>query len=346
MDIDYYEHVLAIMLGKLLILLLCFIHISDNLKLPICCPLGQQLADANSGFFGPSQFHCKPELSTTNTLETIFGFNIFYTNSSEIPKCDNPLLVDLGDKDTREISTKSCVAKYLNQVQAIYCPDHTQKKFSEVNIVQKCCPYDKVYDYLSKRCVKSNDLNTVDKFSKYFQDPTVFEYFNNLECPADKVIVEYYSEFNDFTFRQNDLFLSNSVYGYHNMKFGRGSYCVENVVLNSSEIVDDKKIVDHLYADNGNYSLLSSLPGEMFVVRSCNEPSVCDSIPCIRRCCGDNEEYVVANSTRQCVPSEKDLNVLFHSYEQSGTFEGVIPKGWLVFSILVGVEFHNLSRLY
>lgn len=320
------------MVGKtliplLLLLQLCFIHIGHSLKLPICCPLGYQLVDTNSGYFGPSKFQCKREPSNTSALETVFGFNIFYTNSSEIPKCDNPLLVNLGDKDTREISTKSCVAKYLNQIQAVYCPDSSQKAFSEVNIVQKCCPYDKVYDYLSKRCIKSSDLNTVDKFSKYFQSPTVFEYFNNLECAPDKVIVEYYSEFNDFTFRENDLFLSNSLYGYQNMKFSRGSYCVENVILNKSAIVDDKKIVDHLYADNGNYSLLSSLPSNMFVVRSCNNPSVCGSIPCIRRCCGDNEEYVVANHTRQCVPSDMDLNVLFHSYEQSGTFEGVIPKG-------------------
>lgn len=326
------------MLGKLLIPLVCLTQICQSLKLPICCPLGQQLADANSGYFGPSKFHCKPNAST---LETIYGFDIFYPNSSAIPKCDNPLLVNLADKDTREISTKSCVAKYLNEVQAVYCPDHAQKKFSEVNIVQKCCPYDKVYDYLSKRCVKSIYLNTVDKFSRYFQNPTVFEYLNNLECAADQVIVEYYSEFNEFTFRENDLFLSNSLYGYHNVKFGRGSYCVENVVLNSSGIVDDKKMVDHLYADNQNYSLLSSLPSEMFMVRSCNDPSVCSSIPCIRRCCGDNEEYVVANNTRQCVPSNNDLNVLFHSYEQSGTFEGVIPKGW--YFCLVSICFSCLG---
>lgn len=317
------------MLGNILIVC-AFVQIISAVKLPVCCPLGYQLVDRNKGSFGPSKFECELEKGpVTPQVEEIYGFNIYYSNKSEIPKCDHPLLlVNLADLDTNKLSPKSCVTKYMGQFQAVDCPSGSQYQFSEVNIVKKCCPFGKVYDYLKKRCVESDDLNTKDRFSKYFQSPTIFEYFNNLECPADKVIVEYYSEFNNFTFRGNEFYLSNDVYKFKNVRFERGTFCVENVILNQSNIVNDKKIVDHSYVDSDNVSLLSELPSEMFVVRSCNDPKVCEDIPCIRRCCGDNEEYVVANNSRQCVPSEMDLNVMFHSFmKQSGSFESVIPKG-------------------
>ncbi|XP_055388156.1 G-protein coupled receptor Mth [Condylostylus longicornis] len=53
------------------------------------------------------------------------------------------------------------------------------------------------------------------------------------------------------------------------------------------------------------------------MVRTCNRPSICMGIPCVRRCCQRNEKRVKINGTRICVPdsSHIDIQYKFHDID-------------------------------
>lgn len=52
-------------------------------------------------------------------------------------------------------------------------------------------------------------------------------------------------------------------------------------------------------------------------MRVCRPMSVCDEIPCIRKCCAFNEMLAKIENKTTCIPYEKDLNITFHDVTSS-----------------------------
>lgn len=77
-----------------------------------------------------------------------------------------------------------------------------------------------------------------------------------------------------------------------------------------------KFCVDSITSQNNFYS--GDLSSLTWIVRVCRPVSVCDEIPCIRKCCAFNEMLAKIENNTICIPYEKDLNITFHDVTSSG----------------------------
>uniref|UniRef100_A0A1A9WBV7 G-protein coupled receptors family 2 profile 2 domain-containing protein n=1 Tax=Glossina brevipalpis TaxID=37001 RepID=A0A1A9WBV7_9MUSC len=277
--------------------------------IPLCCPNSWLLAKVWRGLFRSPKYNCvAPPTNRYDLIDNekaifegthpVYGYGIYsvnqtFANSSILP-CDHQTLIKLTGHENVQISPHSCVIGLDEYIAVISCPLRDNEVLQSLNFIHKCCPIGYVYDVSEQKCT----VNGTDDYQVYKAFFPNFAIFNSasLDCPTDKVLVEYKVNKRQSSFVDDQFILLHS----EKRKFYYSEYCLE-AITNRSTIISNREM--------------------QFLVRVCADIDICDRIPCIRRCCRDDEIFTRGNATSYCKKDTGDI--AYHSFESlniSGNF--------------------------
>lgn len=181
------------------------------------------------------------------------------------------------------VEMNGCVDKDLNnQFVAVSC---SPSPVSGVHLLSKCCPSGQSYDYGERNCIRNPDSPL--HFNRLLGNAAVVFQNKVPDCSEDEVFVEYFSKYHWIRFEGMNLEVNGNL-------LPRTKFCIEDLVnIDPGEASGDEK---------------------HFIVRSCRERSICNEVPCIRRCCKTDQFLKKGKGAKSCLPhpSNKNLNPTFH----------------------------------
>ncbi|KAL9925817.1 G-protein coupled receptor Mth2 [Glossina fuscipes] len=282
---------------------------------PLCCPTSWLLAKVNRGIFRLPNYKCVPppidrfelidnEIAIFEDTHAIHGYGIYDVNqtlsNSSVLSCDHQTLIKLTGNENVQIPSHSCVIGLGKHIAVISCPLHDNDILQPLNFIHKCCPIGYVYEVSQQKCIVNEDDN-YHVYKGYFPN---FAIFNSapLDCSTNKVLVEYKVNKLQSSFADDQFILLQP----EKRKFYYSDYCLEAIMDQSN--IQQKSNVS-----------LEITSGEMqpFLVRVCDNTAICDRIPCIRRCCQDDEIFTRGNATSYCKKDTGDIS--YHSFESLNT---------------------------
>lgn len=284
----------------------------DLTTVPLCCSSADwKLARITSDLQESAKYVCVPQLFIANSTQLpsgqkeeilifensspVYGLGIRHgedhvTNSST-PECSSPVFNKFARNRNVEIAADACVMAVRDELVTVSCPREDQQ-WRTISFAQKCCPHNFIYDAGQRKCVQSPDPVNFQLYQPFFKTAVVFN-DNTIDCPRDKVLVEYKLTQFKFSLSNGRIYLRAL-----NKIFESSQYCVE-AIENAPYVIDQE-----------------------FLVRTCDDiASTCHRMPCIRRCCNDGEMFTKGNATSYCKRDESDTT--FHSFESldiSGNF--------------------------
>lgn len=156
------------------------------------------------------------------------------------------------------IELNGCIDTDKNgQYVAVSCSQDVDS-ITGVHLMDKCCPVGQSYDYSHRYCIK--DANSHLRFEHVFGQTAVVLKNNVPNCSKDEVFVEYFST-------------------VHSIKFDG-----KNMSVNGNTLLPDKFCIEDLI---NTYSV--GINESHIIIRSCRPRSICEQIPCMRRCCKADE---------------------------------------------------------
>lgn len=255
-------------------------------QLDKCCPNGQSLSVARQPN-GTIFYDCVPAVG-----QTLFGYNIRHSDDdeSQIPRCDNLIANDFSTENS-VIATNGCLDTTADDtVSSLKCP-HQQN--IDVHLVYKCCAADYSYDFNERMCVpNANDLNS---FARVFGESVVVFRTQIPRCNDDEVFVEYHTTTHDIWFSRSSIIVTSKYRESETLP--SHTFCIEGTVNHTMNDIENPD-ASHV------------------IVRSCRPRTICERIPCVRRCCENDQMMVRDKVTRRgvCVAHamQKNLHPIFH----------------------------------
>lgn len=305
--------------------LICMLYASDIQKVagvsdlkvwvPLCCPTSWLLAKVNRGIFRLPNYKCVPppinrydlidnEIAIFEDTHPVYGYGIRGVSqtlsNSSVLSCDHQTLVKLTGDENVQIPSHSCVIGLGKYIAVISCPLHDNDILQPLNFIHKCCPIGYVYEVSQQKCIVDENDN-YHVYKVYFPN---FAIFNSapLDCSTNKVLVEYKVNKRQSSFADDQFILLQP----EKRKFYYSDYCLE-AIMDQSNIQQNSNVSSEIST------------GEMqpFLVRVCDDTDICDRIPCIRRCCQDDEIFTRGNATSYCKKDAGDIS--YHSFESLNT---------------------------
>lgn len=229
---------------------------------------------------------CCPEQAVLDTIHSCESpkkqitwdvYNIEYIEfSSLLLNCTKPRRTFV-DEFYSELN--GCIDKDQNgQYVSVSCAKYST---AGVHLMNKCCPTGQSYDQIGRACVQNPDVHS--HFKKLFGNTVVVFQNATPDCSEDEVFVEYFSTSHSIQFDGAKI----NVNGHSLLP---DKFCIEDLVnIESNEV------------SNGD---------RYFIVRSCRPRSLCEEIPCIRRCCkADQIMYPQPKGKRQCQYHPHKINL-------------------------------------
>lgn len=274
---------------------LCLLYVyavtASGAALKKCCPKGQTLS---LNRLNDRQIVCIPNEEGS---EPFHSYNLEIGEVAFQPSC--------LDWHSRRYSTFSnivnlsgCVDMVQGHLQSIQCvPSDLQN--IEVVRYQKCCAENYSYDLDQRRCVFVP--NEFSAFHNFLGNNTAVIFKSSVPiCQNDEVFVEYHSY-------------------HHNIWPIDGSIGVSHA--NRDELlVPTSFCIDSSWRSE-NAEQFSTKDTYSIIVRSCRPKSVCNHIPCMRRCCANDQmlERKPDRNRTECYdhPEQKNFVPLFYNMEFS-----------------------------
>lgn len=248
-----------------------------------CCPQNQRLSFEINKIADVSV----KDVCVTDERNKMFGFNIISSDSFTFPPCNNisTMAIELNGGS---FETNGCIEFMGDQLSSLFCPSAPK---IIVTLINKCCVEGQSYDFVERKCV--SDAFNLGRFRDTFDRKVIIFQTNVPQCDEDEAFVEYHSTVHDIRFNRNRLSISTET--EQNVFLSTNKFCIEAIV-------------------NHNYD-----KDKHVIVRSCRPRSVCDKIPCIRRCC-ENDQIMYRNKTAMrpaCKnhPENQNFLPIFHDIE-------------------------------
>lgn len=256
-------------------------------QLDKCCPNGQSL-EIKRQLNGTIYYDCVP-----NAGETLYGYNIRQSDESQIPGCDNLIASDFS-AEKHLIATNGCLDTVGDAVSSLKCPYHQNV---DVHLVYKCCGPGYSYDFNERFCVPNERY--LENFSRIFGEAVIVFKTQVPRCNDDEVFVEYHSTVHDIWFSRSSIAITPK---YRESELlPPHTYCIEGTVN---------------HAPTAGPNATEDPEGVHVIVRSCRPREICERVPCVRRCCENDQMMARDNVTRRgvCVPhaDNKNLQPIFH----------------------------------
>ena len=274
---------------KNLLSFLNIIQLINALNITKCCPHGETL---KFDYENRDEQNLSCMKSEENT--EVFHENFIYVQNATFPKCNN-LYVNYEHNPKSDfffmISRRSCIDYGANgKIYVINCDQIEQIKDTDlVYLVEmrKCCPYGQAYNFYERKCLKtdSNILkpNNFAALLDYYDGYIAVFSTGPPKCNSDQVLVEYEYESHNFTL-SDDKKLHLQINSKETLNYG--SFCF-----------------DALWADSVKW-----------IAKACQPLSICNRIPCVRKCCGPNEKFM--GHRKGCVAHDADMRPIFHDIIQ------------------------------
>lgn len=243
-----------------------------------CCGTGFNLKP-HTNDNGISYYDCIP-----SPVENIFGYNLKTNDDVNIPTCDSMEVV-VYSNETGTISSNGCIDTLEDHVYGLTCPE--PERTVQVHHLFKCCAQEYSYDLNERHCVANT--NFLAKFEQFFGDAVVLFKQQVPRCKEDEVFVEYHSRTHSIELVRNGL--NVGINADEKSFLEQGTFCVEGALrAHSNEI-------------------LPAEDGHELIIRSCRPQSICKQMPCIRRCCENDQMMERINGTAVCAPHPENKNI-------------------------------------
>lgn len=253
-------------------------------------------------------------LSTANKIESPYGFGL--TNGTtlnsdiKLPHCARTRVINISrcSQTSVTLSINSCLLLLDNNLFAVTCNSTNNDILQPIGFINKCCPPGFTYTSGVNKCIESEP--NFKLYSTIFDKPMIF--MNSFKCPYNKVIVEYVVSSDKIYFEENHLRWRDK-----SRVLSKNDYCLETI--------NEKKRSGYFWAIKQTKKIL---------IRSCEQPQICNLLPCFRKCCGDGEIFYKNNITTFCKKEEKNLkfqsfmslNISGNITESSGIYFGCLSK--------------------
>lgn len=282
--------------------LVALVFAGDIELLKKCCPKGQTLAVKELNQY-------KIECVTISELDSIHGYNLETNTTAYNATCEWQSRFYSGQMES--ISLTGCVELVGSNLIGIDCKTKI-KPLVEIMQMQKCCPEGHKYDLDTRKCVCTP--NAIDSFRNLFGNITAVVFTTGVpRCTDDEAFVEYHS---------ND----HSIWPINGQ--------VEIALKTGNEILPSKKFCIDESWQSKHDELTMPQDTYSFIIRSCRPKTVCDSMPCIRRCCRSDQmlEQRPGDNRSECYdhPERKNFVPWFYNLENgltTDTPERKILKG-------------------
>lgn len=292
--------------------IVCFVVLANsvnclyytNTKISKCCPIGSELVmNDNLSHQEPvlrhhseeKQFKCRETndddllANLTITNSTIFGYNLHRSNSAEhIPSCSDVELFEF-EFDGGLISSDGCVDYFNGAVHGLRCSDRSQV---EVHRLLKCCPDGYSYELTERQCVEN--VRNMELFQNFSKNAVILFTSKTPQCREDgeEVFVEFFSNKYGVALDRGGIMVTSFTRDF----LFPGSFCVEGIVYKEKNENDE--------------NVLSS-SGDL-IVRSCQPRSICKRMPCVRRCCKNEQMLTRQNNKTVCVDYSRNIKPIFY----------------------------------
>lgn len=160
---------------------------------------------------------------------------------------------------------------------------------TSIYLFNKCCPLQQIYDHSERRCRENHE--SPDQFNSFFGETVVLLENKVPDCSENEVFVEYVSSIHEIRFEK------------------------KNVEVNGNILSSDKFCIEAMKDKSSNNSTINE---KQVIVRSCRPRTVCNQIPCIRRCCKvDQIMHPHPKGERKCKnhPNKTNLSPIFHDIQ-------------------------------
>lgn len=272
--------------------LLCLLYAvsANGIALRKCCPKGQSLSmnDLNE-----RQIVCVPSEDDSES-ESFPSYNLEISDEPFKPSCLNWHSHRHGNP-VDIINLSGCVDIVRGYLQSIQCVPSALPNI-EVVRYQKCCIEGHSYDLDQRQCVYTP--NEFSAFRNFLGNNTAVIFKTQVpKCQPDEVFVEYHSYHH--TIWPTDGTIAVTHPHREDEILAAGSFCIDSSWRSE------------------NAEQLSAEETYNIIVRSCRPNSVCDHIPCVRRCCANDQmlERRPGDTKSQCYdhPELRNFAPAFHN---------------------------------
>lgn len=312
---------------------------SASERIPKCCPRsGYELA---SDLFGEhssrsSLLSCMLIQEEDSQEPPFYGLQVNDSDvPSRLPVCPATGQVTLHRLEEMRMVRlplrSACVDLVEGSYLAVICQEDVHSPVQDpvpVYTIRKCCPVNHLYDDEWSECRELNGtFHEVPVSPFWAEEPRDIQLIKSLandfnaaanrigqpffhqgipKCSASQVLVTYRMRTNEFQMLHNKIIIPKSQFSERNLNVftshPEDPFCIDSVAPSTISPPEAE-------ADPGNIT---------WIVRVCRPLSVCDRIPCVRKCCGPHERYARRNNETVCEPFAKDLVLTFHDLEAAG----------------------------
>lgn len=277
---------------RLLILLTLILLIpSIYSRLHKCCPRGFEFSVIVSED-GHQSYDCMPERENMTVFDEEDFFGDFTTGNEKMsfPSCsERRMQLFRFTRELISVSPNSCVDVIQGDYILLTCSSKNPIPDAlTVLSVRKCCGQEFVYDIKARECVVSGN-STMRSILPPKSSPLFIR--GAPECRESEVMVMLMSGTHEIAVSGATLMITT---------FDRGRPV--------SEFVDP------------NSFCVDSAPSEedenRWMTRVCRHESICERIPCVRKCCGHEKKMARVNNKATCLSHSVDINPTFHILDE------------------------------
>lgn len=307
-----------------------------------CCPLDEVVTmdTFNDNLLSPRDpFQCVSLINRTQEEElevnfnnlnfSFIGYNTLVDHNPHWPACSELSFKPLINEPLKRSQSTSCVDLMDDKYYVFTCNNNNNfvandenaenveisDDFTEVLKLKKCCPAGKAYDIFGRRCLDNNDTDVDSAFHDLLHKKVVlFEYGSSgggggggVACGDDEALIEYHSHVHGLKIYGNSLILTKGVRDF-GPEVIKTPFCIE-ATANSEAPIPDGMNNDHFV----------NRAASKFIAKVCREKTICNSIPCIQKCCPIGKRMTHDGNSTYCEEHDSDLGMKFHSFnnEQS-----------------------------
>lgn len=240
-------------------------------------------------------------INNSSSLTEMIAYNVVINENTHWPACgDNALLSHaILSKPTRVSPSTSCVDIMAGEYFMFTCDERHESTSDLVDVkrLRKCCDRNSSYDVVERRCVGHNETTLAEEFRELFDDNVVMFESGIPQCKPDEVLVEYHSLVHSLNIVGDSLIIDTTNHNDSVLAM-RNSFCVESV---NGPAADGSKLVN-LRASS------------KWIAKACRPSSICNEMPCVRKCCREGERMVHENVTF-CEEHDTHLSLNFHFFD-------------------------------
>lgn len=271
-------------------------------QLQKCCPSGYRLAVLNDGEQDELFNHNYRCLSSEGVVAEMFGYNLDVRNESMgIPQCSNVMMTDV-DRVWSQVSIEGCIDTLNGKLIELRCPDYEHSV--DLHRLMKCCPNGWAYDITDRRCVPNEQDMSV--FQHLAGSSVVLYEPGTPKCNSEQVFVEYLSG------HSHTIRLHQSAVDVVSMHHGESEH------LNPKTFCVDQYFESNAYENEASTTepnideTVIAEPASYIIIRTCRPRSICNRIPCVRRCCRNEQMMKIGENGSVCVDYDRNIRPKFY----------------------------------